>query len=298
MKIKAIFNKDGGTLRTTDMHAYCEKAIEVFQSAGHEIDCVVVSGADIVEALQTAADEGVDALIAGGGDGTISAAAGIAWRAGLPLGVVPAGTMNLFARSLKLPLDIWKTLDVLATADVRHVDIATVNGHAYVHQFSAGMHARMVRLRNRMDFASRLGKMRASTSAALSVMFNPPHFEVAFDINGDGKSDIRDVSAISVCNNPVGNNPWFYADDITTGELGVYLAAPMDSVGLVGLAIDIMRGRLAENQAVTASKTKIVRLHFPKHRKGVACVVDGELLRMPRDVEIKIHPGELKVLAP
>lgn len=298
MKIKAIFNKDGGTLRTTDMDAYCQKASEVFEAAGHDITCVAVSGSELVDALETAAGEGIDALIAGGGDGTISAAAAIAWRAGLPLGVVPAGTMNLFARSLKLPLDIWKVLDVLATAEVRHVDIATANGHPYIHQFSAGMHARMVRLRNRMDFASRLGKMRASTSAALSVMFNPPRFEVVFDINGDGKSDRREVSAISVCNNPVGNNPWFYADDITTGELGVYLAAPLDTVGLAGLAIDILRGRLAENQAVTASKTKIVRLHFPKHRKGVVCVVDGELLHMPRDVEIKMHPGELKVLAP
>jgi diacylglycerol kinase family enzyme len=298
MKIRAVFNKDGGTLRTTDMDAYCEKVMQVFQSAGHDITCLAVPGAEIAKALQTAADAGVDALIAGGGDGTISTAAAIAWRAGLPLGVVPAGTMNLFARSLKLPLDIWKVLDVLATAEVRHVDIATANGHPYVHQFSAGVHARMVRLRNRMSFASRLGKMRASTSAALSVMFNPPRFEVAFDIHGHGPSDVREVSAISICNNPVGNNPLFYADDITTGELGVYLAAPLDSVGLVGLAIDILRGRLADNQAVTASKTKIVRLHFPKHRKGVACVVDGELLRMPRDVEIKIHPGELKVLAP
>jgi diacylglycerol kinase family enzyme len=298
MKIKAIFNKDGGTLRTTDMYAYCQKASEVFESAGHDITCVAVSGGELVDALEAAAGEGIDALIAGGGDGTISAAAAIAWRAGLPLGVVPAGTMNLFARSLKLPLDIWKVLDVLAGAEVRHVDIATANGHPYIHQFSAGMHARMVRLRNRMDFASRLGKMRASTSAALSVMFNPPRFEVVFDINGDGKSEMREVSAISVCNNPVGNNPWFYADDITTGKLGVYLAAPLDSVGLAGLAIDILRGRLAENQAVTAAQTQIVRLHFPKHRKGVVCVVDGELLHMPRDVELKIHPGELKVLAP
>ncbi|MNL75537.1 hypothetical protein D3C87_2013600 [compost metagenome] len=58
-----------------------------------------------------------------------------------------------------------------------------------------------------------------------------------------------------------------------------------------------MRGRMTENQAVTASTARMVKLHFPKHRKGAACVVDGELLRMPRDVEVKVHPGELKVLA-
>ncbi|MDQ0454238.1 diacylglycerol/lipid kinase family protein [Rhizobium paknamense] len=296
MRIKAVLNKDGGTFRTTDMQAYCARADEIFSAAGHSLSCAVVSGKEITDALKQAADEDIEALIAGGGDGTISAAAGIAWKAGLPLGVVPAGTMNLFARSLKLPLDIWQVLDTLAGAEVRAVDIATANGHPYVHQFSAGMHARMVRLRNKMDFASRIGKMRASTSAALSVMLNPPRFDVSFDLNGDGRSETREVSAISISNNPIGSNPLFYADDLTSGKLGIYLAAPLDTVGVAGLAIDILRGRLEDNEAVTAATAPLVKLHFPKLRHGAACVIDGELLRMPRDVEIRLHPGALKVL--
>ncbi len=192
MKIKAVLNRDGGTFKTTDMQSYCESATRAFAAKGHELVCDVVAGDEIVEALQTAvATSGVDAVIAGGGDGTISAAAGIAWKAGLPLGVVPAGTMNLFARSLKLPLDIWKVVDVLAAGEVASVDIATANGRPFVHQFSAGLHARMVRMRNQMNFASRLGKIRASTSAAFGVMLDPPRFEVIFDIDGDGRSDER-----------------------------------------------------------------------------------------------------------
>ncbi|MGG7518553.1 diacylglycerol/lipid kinase family protein [Allorhizobium undicola] len=298
MKIKAVLNRDGGTFRTTDMQAYCERAHAVFSQAGHELDCAVVAGKDITGALKQATHGGYDALIAGGGDGTISGAAAICWKAGIPLGIVPAGTMNLFARTLKLPLDIWQVLETLSSAEIKSVDIASANGHPFVHQFSAGMHARMVRLRNRMDFASRLGKMRASASAALSVMLNPPRFDVAFDINADGKVDQREVSAISVSNNPIGSNPLFYADDVTTGQLGIYLAAPLDTVGVVGLAVDILRGRLHENEAVTAAAAPLLKLHFPRLRKGAVCVIDGELLRMPRNIEIRSHPGELKVLVP
>ncbi|PYB76859.1 diacylglycerol/lipid kinase family protein [Rhizobium wuzhouense] len=299
MKIKAVLNRDGGTFKTTDMQVYCASATEAFARHGHELDCAVVAGDEIVEALQKAVEtKGIDAVLAGGGDGTISAAAGIAWKAGLPLGVVPAGTMNLFARSLKLPLDIWKALDVLAQGEVAAVDIATANGRPFVHQFSAGLHARMVRMRNQMDFASRLGKIRASTSAAFGVMLDPPRFEVVFDIDGDGRSDERPVSAISVSNNPLGNNSLFFADRVDTGKLGVYLAAPLEPTGVGLLAFDILRGKFKENEAVTASTAEKVHLHFPKHRKGAACVLDGELLRMPADVELKIHPGELKVLVP
>ena len=299
MRVQAIFNRDGGTFRTTDMEAYARHAEEVFSKAGHHLDCDIVEGADIEMALRRCSDRtDLDAMLAGGGDGTVSAAAGLAWQSKMPLGIIPAGTMNLFARSLNIPLDIWQAIDALADGDIAAADIGTADDRAFVHQFSAGLHARMVRMRNAMSFASRLGKMRASTRAALGVMLRPSRFEVIFDIDHDGRNEHRVVSAISVSNNPFGENPLFFADDLTSGKLGVYLADPLKPVGVAKLAVDILRGRLKDNDAVNATTAELVRLHFPKRRHGALCVVDGELLRMPRDVEIRVHPGELKVLVP
>ena len=123
MKIKAVLNRDGGTFKTTDMQTYCETATRAFAAKGHDLDCDVVAGDEVVQALEQASKESdLDALLAGGGDGTISTAAGIAWEAGVPLGIIPAGTMNLFARSLKLPLDIWQVLDTLVDGrSIQHV---------------------------------------------------------------------------------------------------------------------------------------------------------------------------------
>lgn len=295
MKLVAIFNRDGGTFKTTDMEAFCEHATTVFRSAGHDIDCRLVSGKNIVEEMERTADEqGLDGLIAGGGDGTISAAAGIAWKHSIALGVVPAGTMNLFARSLKLPLDIWQSVDALAGGHVQHVDIASANGHPFVHQFSAGLHARMVRYRDKMEYASRLGKIRANIRAAISVVLNPPAFDVEYTV--DGKTQHRRVSAISASNNEFGPNPLLVADDITRGHLGFYLANALTPSGVARLAIDILRGKLKENAAVTAMTIPEAELHFPKSRHDVRCVIDGELLPMKRDVMLKIHAGELKVI--
>lgn len=295
MKLVAIFNRDGGTFKTTDMDAFCEHTRTVFQNAGHDIECRLVSGANIVEEMErTADDTGLDGLVAGGGDGTISAAAGIAWKHGIALGVVPAGTMNLFARSLKLPLDIWQAVDTLAGGHVHDVDIASANGHPFVHQFSAGLHARMVRYRDRMEYASRLGKIRANIRAAIGVVLKPPVFDVAYTV--DGKTQHRRVCAISASNNEFGPNPLLVADDITKGHLGFYLADALTPSGVAGLAIDILRGKLKENAAVTAMTVKEAELHFPKSRHDVRCVIDGELLPMKRNVMLKIHAGELKVI--
>ena len=185
MKLIGFFNRDGGTFKTTDMAAYEMKAEQVFRDAGHDFEGLVVSGNEVVAAMERAARrDDIDGIVAGGGDGTISAAAAVAWKNGVALGVIPAGTMNLFARSLRLPLDIWQVLDVLATGEVDHVDIGSANGRPFIHQFSAGLHARMVRYRDAYPYRSRLGKISASSRAALGVVFNPPEFDVDFEAEG------------------------------------------------------------------------------------------------------------------
>ena len=297
MHLKAYFNRDGGTFRTVDMDAYASKAEQVFRDAGHEIECRVVAGKEMVGAIEKgAAEKDTEGLIAGGGDGTISAAAAIAWKSGLPLGVVPAGTMNLFARSLKLPLDIWAVLDVLAKGRVEEADIGSADGQSFVHQFSAGMHARMVRLRDAMTYASRMGKLAANVRASVGVVLDPPQFEVEFDV--DGHREHRIVSAIQVSNNPFGDNSLMFSEELNTGQLGVYLTDPLRPAGAALLAVDILRGKMRQNTAITEMRAQSVDLHFPKLYRKANCVLDGELKPLGKDVSLRLHAGELKVIVP
>ena len=297
MKIHAVFNRDGGTFRSMDMGDYCRRATAIFSGRGNDFSCEVVTGAEILQALEEASRRSdLDALLAGGGDGTISTAAGICWREGMPLGVVPAGTMNLFARSLHLPLDLYEVLEVLAAGRIKNADIATANGRAYVHQYSVGLHARMVRLRNSYHFRSRWGKMRASVRAAIQVMLEPPVFEAVCRI--DGREERRRTSAISVANNHFGADPLLYAETLSGGELGIYIADALSPASVARLIFDILRGRLKENEAISERGAREVLLHFPRLPKHARAVMDGELVPLERDVEIVLHAGELKILAP
>ncbi|OLP54890.1 diacylglycerol kinase [Rhizobium rhizosphaerae] len=295
MKIKAILNRDGGTFRTTDMDRYTQEMERIFTQAGHQIEVSVISGKEIEAALErTSARDDLDAMIAGGGDGTISAAAALAWKNGMPLGVVPAGTMNLFARTLKLPLDIWRVLDVLADGHVMAADIGSANGRAFVHQFSMGLHARMVRYRESYSFASRLGKISASARAAFGVILNPPKFKIDFEV--DGVRERRKVSALSVSNNHFGANSLMYADSVDGGHLGFYTAPPLTSAGVARLTFDILRGKFRESPLITQMSVTHVTLHFPEANHKINCVMDGELLPLRGDVDLRVHAGELKLL--
>jgi len=297
MRAIAILNRDGGTLKTTDLAAYCTHITAAFTAAGHELNCQRVSGDEIEAALKKAAkDPKIEAIIAGGGDGTISAAAAIASKADKILGVIPAGTMNLFARSLGIPLDIEEAATALAGAKVRACDIATANGRPFVHQFSVGMQPRLVQNREKLEYGSRFGKMLASLRATLAMLSRPPAFLTDITVDGDKRQQV--LSMIAISNNPYGEGHMPYADRLDQGLLGVYSAGKLDTGAGMRLSTDLMLGSWSTNENMREETASEVLLHFPRHKRKARAVIDGELIPLAEKVTIKILPGALKVLMP
>ena len=296
MRFIAVLNRDGGTLRTMDLDDFCATAQGIFERHGHELQCEIVPGGHVETALRTAAKaDGIDAVLAGGGDGTISTAASIAFETGRPLGVLPVGTMNLFARALKMPLTLAEAIEVLAVGEVGLVDIATANDRTFVHQFSVGIHARLVRIRENMTYRSRIGKMLASLRAIGAAAVNPPQFEA--ELRTSKGFETRRVSGITISNNPLGDRQIF-ADGLHSGILGVYVAAPLTTSALLRLAMDVFLGNWRDSAMVSEAEVAEVTLHFPKRKRGAQAVIDGELINLDRSVTLKVHPGGLRVILP
>jgi len=298
MRFLAILNRGGGTLRTTDVDALVERMRSVLAKAGHEFDAKVVKGKEIEGALAAAAKaKDVDVVLAGGGDGTISAAAAALAGSDKALAVLPAGTMNLYARSLGIPLDLDRAIAAFANADIRKVDIATVNGRVFVHQYSVGMHAKLVKLRESMDFRSRLGKIWASVRAGSAAMFNPPSMTVELEIDGSATILAR-TSGIGVSNNLFGEGHLPYADDPAGGTLGIYVASSRTRWDMAKLFANIMIGRWDRNPHIEVHEAQKVVLRYRKVRARHRCVIDGELNRIEKETVLEIRPGSLKALIP
>lgn len=297
MKFRAVLNRDGGTLRTMDLDAFCAEARAIFAREGHVLDCRLVSGQGVSQALLHAADdEHVDAILVGGGDGTISAAAAIAFEKGKPIAVLPAGTMNLFARALRMPLDLEEALVAIARGRVEHVDIATANGRPFVHQFGVGIHARLVRIRSGMVYRSRVGKMLASLRAIFASAINPPRFEA--ELHSRRGTTTRIASGIAISNNPLDDAPVPVAARLDSGLLGVYVAASVTTRELLSLAMDVLTGRWRANAVVSEVEVDELILRFPKRKRGAHAVVDGELINLEDEVILRMHAKALPVIRP
>ncbi|KHJ67941.1 lipid kinase [Pantoea rodasii] len=87
----------------------------------------------------------VDMVIVGGGDGTLNAAAQGLLQCDLPLGILPLGTANDFARTLGIPPQLDAAIDIIVAAQTRRIDLGEVNGHLFLNVSSVGFSASLAR---------------------------------------------------------------------------------------------------------------------------------------------------------
>jgi undecaprenyl-diphosphatase len=120
-----------------------------------------------VTELLTEAAPRARALGVAGGDGSVAAAAAVALEHGLPLAVVPAGTLNHFARDVGVdtPED---AAEAVTKGSAVCVDVADVNGTPFLNTASLGAYPEMVERRDRLS--GRLGKWFAMTVAATQTL--------------------------------------------------------------------------------------------------------------------------------
>ncbi|EKF41978.1 diacylglycerol/lipid kinase family protein [Nitratireductor indicus] len=298
MHVVAVLNRNGGTLRSLDVEALARDIERVFRAAGHTVEVKLTGGDDLVSLMrEVAADRKTEILLAGGGDGTISLAASLVAHTDKALAVLPAGTMNLFARSLEIPLELQDAIASLATGRIRQVDIARANERYFVHQFSIGMHPKLIRIRERMTFRSRIGKMMASVRAAFATLIRPPSLKVRLHM-GEAQM-LTTTSSLAVTNNLFAEGQRLpFAGKPDGGELGIYVTRAKRRRDLILMVLNMGIGRWKKNAQVEIHRATRVTLDLTSPNKRFKCAMDGELCDLDQKTTFELHPGALAVLAP
>lgn len=255
----------------------------------------VVAGDGVSRAIAESADDrDAEALIVGGGDGTVSSAAGAAFERGKVLGVIPLGTMNFFARSLSIPADMMEAAEALAGGEIARVDIGRINDRPFVHAVALGLHPAMVAEREKGEYGSRFGKMLGSVRAWLRVLRNPRRFDVVIAANGDRLH--RRTAGVIVSNNRFGRGHLPFADRLDAGSLAVYVTTARSWPELARVTVAAAVGLGEEDPAVEVLDSPEVEVVVG--RQSVPVTVDGELLQLSGPLRLECRPGELKVLKP
>ncbi|MDQ1080742.1 lipid kinase [Pseudoroseomonas cervicalis] len=145
--------------------AAIDAALDVLRQAGWRLEehrCTPEERAAAVIARR--APEGFSAVILGGGDGTLNAAAPALMQTGLPFGILPLGTANDLARSLAIPPDPVEAARIIAGGETRRIDLGEVNGLPYFNVASIGFSAELARRLGR-DEKKRWGRLGYALAA-------------------------------------------------------------------------------------------------------------------------------------
>jgi diacylglycerol kinase family enzyme/membrane-associated phospholipid phosphatase len=133
---------------------------------------------DVEEVLRKAARR-AEVLAVGGGDGTVSCAAGVALEEGVPLAVFPGGTFNHFAKDIGCD-SVGKTVDAVRRGTVACVDLVCLNeGHMVINTASVGAYPAFVQTRERLEH--KIGKPLASLYAMLHTLWRDEPVRIAYD---------------------------------------------------------------------------------------------------------------------
>ena len=258
--------------------------------------------ADVID-LQSAAGPGdmertaarYDVLVAAGGDGTVSTVAAAAVAAGKTFGVIPAGTLNHFARDAGIPHDLDDALAVIAAGRTRMMDAGDINGRIFLNNASIGAYPRMVWERNR---ARGLGLPRPIAMAFAVARTWSGLRSLAVRVAVDGQVLVRRTPFIFVGNSEyevtgtdVGRRP-----TMTDGKLSLYMAPRFGRTDALLLPLRVIRKTLESHERFEAIAASTISIETARSRVGVA--VDGEVGMFEPPLLFGVRPHALKVLVP
>ena len=296
MKVRVIVNRHGGTLKASkhDAEAPLRKA---FAAAGVEAEIRLTEPEDLDEALGEAAEaSGLDAVVAAGGDGTLSCAAGHLAGTDRPLGILPLGTLNHLARDAGIPTELDEAAAVIAAGHVRAIDLAEVNGRIFVNNSSVGLYPHMVRLREAEQERTGRGKRLAMLSASLATL---RHFRRhRLWISAEGIEAPIHTPLLFVGNNRYEVNLFGLGkrEALDAGELCIYAIRARSRIGMVWAGIRGVFGRLDQQRDfVTAYVTEA---EVSSERDSLTISADGETVRMEMPLRYRILPRALKLIVP
>jgi diacylglycerol kinase family enzyme len=292
--IAIVLNPASGLTRRPRLRQEVE---ELFHGTGIEAHVrELARPRDISLAAREALDMHPEAVVAGGGDGTVSAVASVLAGTATPLGVLPLGTLNHFAKDAGIPLDLEEAVQTVATRHTKRVDVGRVNDHIFVNNASIGVYPSFVESRERFRDRGR-SKWTALALATADVLRREG--EVTIRLEGD-----RARIAVRTPFVFVGNNEYLVEGfrlgnrtRLDAGRLHAYFAPPMRTRDLPKLFAHALFGFARREHALESIAGKELWVETPLARTvHVAC--DGELLTLATPLHYRSWPGALAVFVP
>jgi diacylglycerol kinase (ATP) len=287
MKALVLLNARAGTRRRLDLeqvirHAAGDWQIEIVTSERIE---------DLDAIVDRAESQGIDVVIAAGGDGTVHETAKRLIGRTPALGILPIGSGNGFARHIGLPIDPAASLNSCRAGRIVAIDTATVNGEPFIGVMGVGFDA-VVAHRFATSSVRGLETYIREGLQAFST-FTAEEYEVTA---GD-QSIRRQATVVAVANSgQYGNNARVAPlASLRDGLLDVVIVHQTSLLDAPLLLARLFSGSFHRSASVTTIQA--AELTIRREAAGPAHL-DGEPITLPAELHVRVKPMSLRLLVP
>lgn len=286
-KIAFIMNPISGTTSkdriphlietTLDQDLY-EYNVFLTERAGHASELAV-----------SARDEGIDIVVAVGGDGTVNEVARSIVHSDTALGIIPCGSGNGLARHLMLPMNLKKAIQIINRCEIHDLDYGVINGYPFFCTCGMGFDAFVS-----MKFAE-AGK-RGPITYVENVLreglkYKPETYEIE-DENGKMRYKAFLISCANA--SQYGNNAYIAPQaSMSDGLMDVIIMEPFDVLEAPQISIDMFNKTLDKSSKIKTFKCKKLRIH----RKEAGVIhFDGDPVMTDKDIEIELKEKGIRII--
>lgn len=295
MKVAIVLNAKAGTLDRAKCQERANEILAACKARGIDAEAHLCEGARLTSTARDLAKRGdLDAVIAAGGDGTVSAVAQGVLGSNVTMGVIPLGTLNHFAKDLGVP-EVDIAIEAIARGETRRVDVGEVNGRVFINNSSIGLYPELVIDRDEQRKEVGRGKWHAMIRAAWRILVRFPLLHVAIALAGNVFSARTPIVFVGNNQYEVNVRSLGKRARLDGGKLAIYTVRATSRVRMLWIALkDILqRGNPPELEEHQVDRADIVT-----NKRSVRVALDGEVLRMKPPLTYKSRPGALRVFFP
>ena len=240
---------------------------------------------------KAAVKDNYDIIVAVGGDGTVNELAKAIVNTNVVLGIIPFGSGNGLARTLKIPLKASKAIKVINLLNTDKIDSASFNEHYFFNVSGSGFDAHISQSFARNKIRGFMGYIKTTLEELKNYI--PQNYEITLD----GETIKRDAFIVSIANSSqYGNNAHIAPRaDVKDGWLDIVVVKPIAWFMIPILAVRMFNKTAGKSSYVEMFRAKKI---FIKRELEAAIHLDGEPRMEQKDLAIEIIPLSLTVIVP
>lgn len=248
---------------------------------------------DAAKLVHAYLDKHYSMVVAAGGDGTINEIAMSLVGKETPLGIIPLGSGNGFARSLHIPIPIEKSIEIIKKHKIILIDVGCLEKSYFFCTSGVGLDAQIGRKFEKEGKRGFFGYV----SQVIKVLRNYGPKKYVLDV--DGRTIKQRAVLITIANAPQwGNNAFISPNaDLQDGYLDVSILKPFPWIKTLSLAIRLFNGKIDQSKYMDIYRAKEIQLRRKK-KKRFWMHMDGEPIKVKNKVKISIVSKGLRVVVP